>query len=948
MSVTIHTDLGDLKIEVFCEATPKAAEVNLHSSFDDSPTDLVAIACAEQNFLALCASGYYNGNLFHRNIKGFMVQTGDPTGTGKGGNSIWSRKFEDEIKATLKHNARGIVSMANKGPDTNLSQFFITYSKQAHLDSKYTVFGKVIDGLDTLDALEKVPVDASNRPLQDVKIRMADKLLPFQEASERLLAALAKASNASQFLGTSDLFFYKSSSNEFAQSVTKTSETVLGLFNDVLRRTSPTSKIEDLEDAVDKFETVVEVVDTLLEKADICLDEVEKKRNNTNQNPQGPVIVSVKSVDAKTGKATERQVIHAKNVQRPQLLFQDIPDNTNTPFQRKLRVKYNAKQPLDHYMPSSGQLSADMIEHIKTLGITDVHSSHYKLSHPYEYEIQTLEYPQHQMEILPEILYGSLDDSPFTWVDSEDKLNEMVDILCRQKEVAVDLENHDFRSFQGFCCLIQISTRTQDFVIDALALRAHLHLLNKCFTDPNIVKVFHGAEMDIVWLQRDFGVYVVNLFDTYHASHALEMESHGLAFLMKYYCDVETNKKYQLADWRIRPLTPEMLKYARMDTHFLPYIYDRMRNELLTRSDPETKQLLVVTLKRSEQTSLKQYEKDIYDAETGEGPNGWNTHLRKLTMSMTSENVAVFKALHAWRDHIAREEDESLRYVLPNHMLASLAVAMPKEQNEVLACCDPTPNLVRLNAADLVRLIESARIAFRENHDARSKEVERSRKEYQEAQSKWNERLQNGPLHTRFDEDNEPRSSPEKVINGQSSRNELFRFSVGGKATLSVKVSVKPAGRLGDIFSGNGTFSAAELANKRIADNVRSSLFLLSPNVELSKKRKRAEPAVSNNESTAKPAKKSALDTVVNVRKVPLNKSSTSTDETIAVEPPTLPELPGPSFDYSKEQERIASNKQSKETSFAPYSKIDESKVKQGKGGKADFRTGQGRSMNFK
>ncbi|KAJ1533186.1 Peptidyl-prolyl cis-trans isomerase-like 3, partial [Cladochytrium tenue] len=70
-----------------------------------------------------------------------MVQTGDPTGTGKGGDSIWGRRFEDEIKATLKHNARGIVSMANKGPDTNLSQFFITYAKQPHLDAKYTVFG---------------------------------------------------------------------------------------------------------------------------------------------------------------------------------------------------------------------------------------------------------------------------------------------------------------------------------------------------------------------------------------------------------------------------------------------------------------------------------------------------------------------------------------------------------------------------------------------------------------------------------------------------------------------------------------------------------------------------------------------------------------------------------------------------------------------------------------
>ncbi|KAJ1307190.1 hypothetical protein OPQ81_001305 [Rhizoctonia solani] len=149
MSVTLHTSLGDLKIEVFCEAVPKAAE----------------------NFLALCASGAYDGCIFHRNIKGFMIQTGDPTGTGKGGQSIWGKPFGDEIRATLKFNARGIVAMANSGPDSNKAQFFITYSKQSHLDAKYTIFGKVIDGADsTLDAMERVVVNEKNRPLHEIKI----------------------------------------------------------------------------------------------------------------------------------------------------------------------------------------------------------------------------------------------------------------------------------------------------------------------------------------------------------------------------------------------------------------------------------------------------------------------------------------------------------------------------------------------------------------------------------------------------------------------------------------------------------------------------------------------------------------------------------------------------------------------------------------------------------
>ena len=113
MSVTLHTDLGTLKLEIYCDIVPR-------TSF---------------NFLALAASGYYDNTLFHRNIKGFMLQGGDPTGTGKGGESIWGGKFNDEIHPDNKHTTRGIVSMANSGPNTNGSQFFITYAKHPHLDN---------------------------------------------------------------------------------------------------------------------------------------------------------------------------------------------------------------------------------------------------------------------------------------------------------------------------------------------------------------------------------------------------------------------------------------------------------------------------------------------------------------------------------------------------------------------------------------------------------------------------------------------------------------------------------------------------------------------------------------------------------------------------------------------------------------------------------------------
>jgi len=117
MSVTLKTNHGDIKIEILCDIVPQTSE----------------------NFLALCASGYYNTTLFHRNMKGFMVQGGDPTGTGKGGESVYGGYLPDEFHSQAAFDRRGIVAMANNGPDTNGSQFFITYSAQPHLNSRYTV-----------------------------------------------------------------------------------------------------------------------------------------------------------------------------------------------------------------------------------------------------------------------------------------------------------------------------------------------------------------------------------------------------------------------------------------------------------------------------------------------------------------------------------------------------------------------------------------------------------------------------------------------------------------------------------------------------------------------------------------------------------------------------------------------------------------------------------------
>lgn len=161
--VQLHTTHGDLNLELHCDITPRACE----------------------NFITLCEQGYYNGIAFHRNIRNFMIQGGDPTGTGKGGQSIWGKPFKDELNSKLLHSGRGVVSMANSGPHTNSSQFFILYKSANHLNFKHTVFGGVVGGMATLAAMEKVPVDDDDRPLEEIKITNVKVFVnPYTEPDE--------------------------------------------------------------------------------------------------------------------------------------------------------------------------------------------------------------------------------------------------------------------------------------------------------------------------------------------------------------------------------------------------------------------------------------------------------------------------------------------------------------------------------------------------------------------------------------------------------------------------------------------------------------------------------------------------------------------------------------------------------------------------------------------
>ena len=147
-TVTIKTNQGDIKIKLFPEVAPKTCE----------------------NFVGLAKKGYYEGIIFHRVIREFMIQGGDPTGTGCGGESLWGKPFEDECDPNVRFDKKGLLAMANAGPGTNGSQFFITTTLTPWLNMHHTIFGEVIEGYDVVEKIENTPTGFMDKPISEQKI----------------------------------------------------------------------------------------------------------------------------------------------------------------------------------------------------------------------------------------------------------------------------------------------------------------------------------------------------------------------------------------------------------------------------------------------------------------------------------------------------------------------------------------------------------------------------------------------------------------------------------------------------------------------------------------------------------------------------------------------------------------------------------------------------------
>ncbi|KAK2628932.1 hypothetical protein QTJ16_002035 [Diplocarpon rosae] len=527
-----------------------------------------------------------------------------------------------------------------------------------------------------------------------------EQIQDFRSLQDQVQAALISTTRTTGQISAEDLGFHRSFNSEVGTALDEQSERVLTLARALLKSASSISELkapslEDADDVENNWRNVVDVVDSLLEKSDTCLDEYTGmiKRNET---PVTELSTQVGPNACLFKKQTQGNSYRNQNLVKPQLSFEVKPDNNDdSPWKPILTSKPHATIALE-----------------ESLGTFTNEFGQIQHRHPYEQEILHLKYPDSMFQKADPIRYLPMESTSAIFVDTEEGVLEMLEELKAATEIAIDLEHHDQRSYVGMVSLMQISTRSKDWIVDTLKpWRQNLQVLNEVFADPNIIKVFHGAYMDIVWLQRDLGLYVVGLFDTYHASRVLKYAGASLAFLLKKFVDFDADKQYQMADWRIRPLPDEMFYYARADTHFLLYIFDRMRNELIDKSDPKVadENYLEKTLHKSQETSILRYERQVYYPESGKGPGGWFTQLHKTPSLLSNEQFAVFRAVHEWRDKIARIDDDSPTFVMPQHVVLTLAKLMPGDMVALLGLTKSCAYSVKSRAAELLTLLKTAR-----------------------------------------------------------------------------------------------------------------------------------------------------------------------------------------------------------------------------------------------
>ncbi|XBW34721.1 hypothetical protein QEN19_000288 [Hanseniaspora menglaensis] len=504
-----------------------------------------------------------------------------------------------------------------------------------------------------------------------------------------------KLSKILKALSNEDVGFYAATDKSVKKAVSAVKKRLLGNLNKLvinIDKNNNTVECCDDENVFDHLNSITDILDAAFEKSDKIYDSlkrasIKRKRgdlddDNIDENYQ---YLEENLISREPQTKKQRTV-------KPQLDFKVPIDNTDaSPFTPKVKSKPFAIEPLS--------------KSLKLIESTENIPQHY--GNPYEYEIMNQPYHASVFAKTEPVMSKEWTTTSAIYVEEKTTLLEMLNDLKKQNEIAVDLEHHDLRTYYGLTCLMQISTREADYIIDTLALREELSVLNEVFCDPSVTKVFHGAFMDIIWLQRDLGIYVVSLFDTYHASRALGFAKHSLAFLLENFAKFKTSKQYQLADWRQRPLTSPLLSYARSDTHFLLNIFDKLRNMLIDskKIDNVLSESRNVAVRRFENNKFRptRLTSEVYSVQEKSDP--WVSLARNYNIPLYLE--PLMKALFFWRDGIAREEDESPRYIMSNQFLANLVIARPVDATSVLSTNGQMTVYISKNSHMLAQLVKN-------------------------------------------------------------------------------------------------------------------------------------------------------------------------------------------------------------------------------------------------
>ncbi|MGB7874386.1 MAG: HRDC domain-containing protein [Anaerolineales bacterium] len=257
--------------------------------------------------------------------------------------------------------------------------------------------------------------------------------------------------------------------------------------------------------------------------------------------------------------------------------------------------------------------------------------------------------------------------SPPVWVATKTELNTLVNELLKQTSIAVDTESNSLHAYHEQVCLIQFSTADTDYLVDPLAL-GDISLLGKIFASPKVEKIFHAAEYDLICLKRDFEFSVVNIFDTRWAVRLLGYSRDGLDGLLKEKFDVKVNKKYQKADWGKRPLSPEQVYYARLDTHYLLPLRDMLQAEL-------------------EKKGLMQLAREDFERATDiEIPAGKPVLWERMANNhgFSHRELTILKEVYECRERIAEELDRPTFKVMGDKQLYDIARMPPRHPDELL------------------------------------------------------------------------------------------------------------------------------------------------------------------------------------------------------------------------------------------------------------------------